>query len=199
MQRSWRLFFLVLCVALHGACATESVTLSPNLISPPSPLGAGAEVRVASAAEGIPDPIGHPTVTVFAIPAGDVRLEQGPERVMESVSKALEFAGYRPVAASERPGAPVLVCRVTQMEFKNYTWFMPMIHTWGDIALSLSLVDEAGQPRWQRDYTGNYDGNGFDEPFGKAVNTAFGKILVRATEDFASTEFRAACCEAAPR
>jgi hypothetical protein len=153
---------------------------------------------MAAAAEGVPETIGHPTVTVFAIPAGDVTLDQGGAGIMKAVGAALEAAGYRPVAAADRPDGPVLVCQVTRMEFKNYTWFMPMIHTWGDIELSLALVEDGDRTRWRKDYAGNYDGNGFDEPFGKAVNTALGKILARAAEDFTSAEFRAACCEPPP-
>ena len=199
-RRAMRLRIALLAVAamLSGACATETVWLSPNQVSPPDVNGAGAEVGVAAAAEGIPEVIGHPTVTVFAIPAGDVAVDQGGEKVMQAVAGALQAAGYRPVAAADRPGAPHLTCQVTRMEFKNYTWFMPMIHTWGDIELSLVLVDGAGQTRWRKEYAGNYDGNGFDEPFGKAVNTALGKILARATEDFTTAEFRAACCEPPP-
>ena len=193
-----RIALLSVAAAVSGACASETVWLSPNQIAPPAANGAGAEVTVAAAAEGVPDPIGHPTVTVFAIPAGDVRIEQGGEGIMKAVAGALESAGYRAVAAADRPDGPVLVCQVSRMEFKNYTWFMPMIHTWGDIELSLALVDGGGQARWRKEYAGNYDGNGFDEPFGKAVNTALGKILSRAAEDFTNAEFRAACCEPPP-
>jgi hypothetical protein len=173
---------------------TQTVWLDPERVPPPAPTGGGAEVRLAGAAEGVPETIGHHTVTVFAIPAGDLHLQRGPEDLMKAIAGALESAGYRPIAAAEPPGEPVLVCQVTRMEFKNYTWFMPLIKTWGDIELSLSLVDGEGRARWRRDYAGRYDEGDWGVSFQKAVNLALGQILARAAPDFASAGFREACC-----
>jgi hypothetical protein len=185
---------LLLAVAFQGACVTQTVWLDPERVPAQTPAGAGSEVRVAAAAEGVPESIGQHTVTVFAIPAGDLRLQRGPEDLMKAISGALESAGYRAVPAAERPGEPLLVCHVTRMEFRNYTWFMPFIKTWGDIELSLSLVDAEGGTRWRKDYAGRYDEGDWGVSFMRAVNLALEQILAHAAQDFASAEFRAACC-----
>jgi hypothetical protein len=195
MQSPFRLSLLLAAAALQTACVSETVWLDPEPVPSQASIATGAEVGVAEAAEGVPEAIGNRTLTVFAIPAGDLHLQRGPTDLMKAIGGALEAAGYRPVPASARPGEPVLVCHVTRMKFKNYTWFMPFIKTWGDMELSLSLVDGEGRARWQKSYVGAYDEGDWGVSFMRAVNLSLDQILAQAARDFASAEFRAACCE----
>lgn len=194
-----RLAFMFV-VLVEAGCATH-VKFAPTVLAPPAPVTHGGEVAVAHEAEGVPTDIGKATITVFAIPASAVRFDEpnGAEQIMSGMRDALRAAGYDPVTAADPPRGPMLACRITEMHFKNYTWFMPMIQTWGTIRLGLSLTDPGGAIRWQKDYEGKYDGNGVNESFDKAVNVAMGKILTRAAEDFTTPEFRAACCDATGR
>ncbi len=187
---------LAIAVVSTGTGCTTRVKLAPTVLAPPSPITGGGSIAVAREAKGVPDTIGSETISVFAIPAASVRLAEAnnAEQLMDSLRETLRAAGYQPVTAPERPTGPVLGCEIKEMHFKDYTWFMPMIHTWGTIRLGLSLADADGHVHWQKDYEGTYDGNGVAESFDKAVNVALGKILARAGEDFTTPEFHAACC-----
>lgn len=65
------------------------------------------------------DLLGPSTVTVFAIPSGKAHLRDGSERMRTAIGEALVAADYRPVARRDRPGGPVLECRVSRMNFKT--------------------------------------------------------------------------------
>lgn len=185
---------LGLSLALITACGAQHVHLNVVESTSDGPgVGGGSPVAVASEAEGIPDPIGLSTVTLFAIPSGQAHFRDGSVRVMEAVSKSLEAVGYRPVTKAERPVGPWLACEVSRMKFKTYTWFFPAIVVWSDIELSISLLDPAGKTIWAKGYA---DNRRSDESIQNALNAAFQRIRIQMEEDFASEAFKAACCEA---
>ncbi len=196
MQRITRFAFASLLLLVSG-CGVTLVSLAPTVRAPPTPVTGGDVVAVAGRAEAVPDTIGYGTITVFAIPASPVRFSDpdAAERIMHGLREALRAAGYRPVTPPEPPQGPVLTCRIKEMRFKNYTWLMPLIQTWGRIRLTLALTDPPGAVRWQKDYEERYRKGGVGESFDEAVNVVMGKILARAAEDFTTREFRTACCD----
>ncbi|MBY0401032.1 hypothetical protein K2X89_12095 [Myxococcota bacterium] len=197
-RASLGLALLMLSIASLAGCATERVLLNAEPIAIAEASDPGSAIGLSRGAEGVPDTVGRPTFTLFAIPVGRVRLDRGPERIMEGLGKALEAADYRPVPAEERPELPALICKVTHFKFKTYTWFMPLTLLWGEIKLEISLVGPEGRVLWKNEYSGDYDGKGVGESFDKAMNSAFSKIVTHASEDFSKDSFRAACCGPVP-
>lgn len=188
--------FVAILMLLGCGCGATRVSLAPSIPTPSQPVAGGGKVAVARQADGLPDTIGRATITVFAIPTSSVQFgdPDTAERIMRGLRATLRKAGYQPIDPADLPLGPVLTCRIKEMSFKNYTWFMPAIITWGTIRLTLALSDPTGAVRWQRDYEGHYSDTEVGEGFDEAVNTVMGRILARAAEDFTSSEFSAACC-----
>ena len=183
-------------MTLLAAC---SATLNPRIPTPSGGPTFEDPLAANKSASGMPSPIGHGTFTVFAIKISDVRVSNGDaaELVMAAFKRTLEGHGYQVVEPAAAPGSPVFECRVRQFEFKNYTWFAPLIFNWGDIALDLQLTDPSGKELWKQSYTG--ESWKFAYSFTRVVNSALEEILDKAVADFASPPFREACCtKAAP-
>ncbi len=197
MVVSVRFLLLTIIGASLAAGCTAKVRLSPKAVAPETVIGGNATVLVAPAALGVPETIGHETISLFAIPAIAVKLSN-PEPgidLMNGVREALRQAGYEPVPAGEEQGKPVLECRVLEMYFKNYTYFFPIVRTWGRVRLELALVDADGTIRWQREYAEDFAETDVDvDDFRSALNLTVGKILTRAAADFSQPDFKQACC-----
>jgi hypothetical protein len=183
---------------VQSGCAATQISLAPTIAAPAAPVRTGDHVAVAPRAEGLPDLIGYGTVTVLAIPASPVRFSgaDGPERIMNGVREALRRAGYTVSMPADHPNAPVLTCRINEIDFSDYTWLGPTVRIWGYINLTLALMDPIGTLRWQKDYASQYAKSGVGTSFDTAVNAAMGEILARAAEDFTTADFRTACCSA---
>lgn len=197
MVVSVRLLLLTIIAASLAAGCTAKVRLSPKAVAPETVIGGSATVVVAPAALGVPETIGHETISLFAIPAIAVKLSN-PEPgidLMNGVREALRQAGYVPVPLEQGQGKPVLECRVHEVYFKNYTYFLPVVRTWGRVRLELSLVENNGAVRWQRHYAEDFAETSVDvDDFQSALNLTVGKILTRAAADFTQPDFKQACC-----
>lgn len=189
--------FACVAAAIVTAGCTVTIPLSPKVDAPPTRVTDGAAVAVAPKAQDVPTVIGRGTITVFAIPADSIQLdpEHGAAQIMDGVREALRSAGYTPVACADPPAGPFLTARITKAHFRNYTWLMPVILTWGTLRMSVVLAAPDGGTLWQRDYEGTYKGA---EGFSTAVNEAFGQILTHSANDFASPQFRSVCCPTSP-
>jgi hypothetical protein len=190
-----RLAVVMLGVALIGSGC--SVHLDPKV---PSAMGAPREgsFGAESAARGMPSTVGHGTFTVFAIPVASVSISNGPgdRLVMDKVRETIAAAGYRVLDASagEVSGRPVLQCGVTRFSFRNYTWLVPLVFTWGGIELDLKLVDSTGGVRWHQTYAGK--STNLTYSFSRAVNSSMSQILEKLAQDVSSDAFQRACCAA---
>jgi len=58
--------------------------------------------------------------------------------------ETLTAAGYRVRDAKGVGDGPVLQCDVKRFSFRNYTWLVPLVFTWGGVDLDLSLVNRDG-------------------------------------------------------
>lgn len=188
---------LVLICCLQAGCGATQISLAPSI--PLATVGDGPRkpIVVAPRAEGLPETVGYGTVTVFAIPATPVRYSDADPaaRVMDSLRDVLGASGYRAVTAP--PGhVPYvqLTCRVDEMRFRNYTWLMPLVITWGTLRLTLTLQTADGKDLWQRTYEAKYNSRGLGELFNNAVNKALSDIWTQAAVDFSSDAFRRHCC-----
>lgn len=185
----------MLVIAGAAMLAACSATINPRIPSATTGTTFGDRLAAQRTASGMPNPIGHGTFTVFAIKISSVDVTNGDaaELVMNAFKRTLEGYGYRLVDPASAPESPIFECRIRQFEFKNYTWFAPVIFNWGDIALDLQLTDPSGKALWKQSYTG--ESWKFAYSFTRVVNDALEQILDKAVADFASPAFREACCE----
>lgn len=155
-------------------------TMSGCSISPLSheglaPLAAkrSGSLMVAEKAEGLNgSKVGWGRITVFAIPVVPIYIA-GDESIqlMDNISEALRLAGYSTNSEDETTGATSdlrLVATVHKTRYSNYTWFAPLIPTWGGMDVTLTLVNKEGESRW----TKNFVGSGFTFNFFDGYNIA---------------------------
>lgn len=180
---------LMMAVLVSSGC---SVALKHH-----EPLGLPAQpysdqVAVSRRAEGIEGKVGWGRFTVFYIPLVPIHIEgDGNEQVMEQIRDALQQVGYRvTVVDSETPPpVPVLKCKVEKFWFNNYTWFLPIVPTWGEVRLTLSLLSRDGKLLWSRAFSGGGSTLNFTDGYSIAANESMQKILNDMVREFASQEF----------
>lgn len=142
-------------------------------------------------------PIGQMTVTLFAIPSGSVETTSpvGIEVVMQ-VKEALESAGYQITLAKAPYSAPlptnILKLQINEFHFRNYSWFAPLLFTWGNIALTLTLENHEGKVRFARTF--QQSGNSYRpfDGFEVAIKEALTEILNQIVKVSSTEEFRQA-------
>lgn len=156
--------------------------------------GVRPTVSVSQAASGTPSPIGHGTISVFAIKVAPVRIANGSgdQVLMDIFKRALQENGYQVADAKASEALPVVECTVQKFRFQNYTWFVPIVPTWGGIDLEVRVASRDGKALWTKSYSGGSWNLWYS--FNSAVNRAMEKILEQAVADFGSSSFREACC-----
>jgi hypothetical protein len=193
-------------LAIAGALLATgcAVTLDPSIpkgglpsdVATVSDAASGVRptVSVSQAASGTPSPIGHGTISVFAIKVAPVNIANGSgdQVLMDIFKRALQESGYQVADPKASEALPVVECTVQRFRFQNYTWFVPIVPTWGGIDLEVRVASRDGKTLWTKSYSGGswnlwYSFNG-------AVNRAMEKILEQAVADFGSSSFREACC-----
>src|SRR5262245_25107214 len=107
---------------------------------------AQGDIVADPSARGVPDTIGYGTFSVFAIPIAPVHIDNGngDQLVMQAIRDALHADGYRVIDTGSDHGSPALQCRVSKFRFRNYTWLVPLVFTWGGIDLDLQITDRQG-------------------------------------------------------
>jgi hypothetical protein len=141
--------------------------------------------------------IGHATVTVFSIESGDVTSTTPlTEEVVTQVRQAVESLGYQVTLVDSTHPVPnpssILKVRINKYYFQNYTWFWPIVPTWGSIALELTLQNPDGKVLYHRSFSGS--GNSYcltgDCAFGAATKEALTEVLNKIVAACSSEEFR---------
>ena len=175
-----------------------SVALSPRIPTDFGGSQGSGQVAANPAALGMPGTIGHGTFTVFAIQVASVTISngQGDRLVMDSIKQTLHAAGYTVLDSTEAKSVPVLECRVNNIDFKNYTWFFPIVPTWGSIDMDLRLTDANGRSVWSRTYHGSSWNITYS--FSSAVNSAMTEILDQFAKDATDPGFQKSCSVAVP-
>ena len=181
---------LILGLLLGSGCGVRLDPTVPHGLGIPRDGSFG----VSSAARGMPTRIGWGTFTVFAIPVAPVHITNGPgERIVtDKVRETLVGAGYRVVEPGVAGDGPVLECDVKRFSFRNYTWLVPIVFTWGGVELNMRLVDPHGAPLWERSYTGKNFNLAYS--FDEAANRSMEKVLEDFGRDVAQDDFFRACC-----
>lgn len=171
-----------------------SVALKHDSLSSP-PQTYADQIAVSRRAEGIDGKVGWGRFTVFYIPLVPIYINgDGNEQLMEHIGDALQQVGYKVtiVGSETSPPAPVLKCKVEKFWFNNYTWFFPVVPTWGEVRLTLSLVSRNGRLVWSRAFTGDGSTFNFTDGYSIAANKSMEKILNDMVREFASQEFHRA-------
>lgn len=142
--------------------------------------------------------IGRATFTVFAITSGSIRTQDSvEEEVLNEVKLALEAGGYRVKAvrglAPTDDSAPIILkAAVHQLYFKNYNWLFPLVPTWGDIEIALTVEDALGERLFRRSFIGSgtsYQLIGHDA-FETATKEAMTDICQQIRDMVRSEDFR---------
>jgi len=130
--------------------------------------------------------------TIFAIPVVPVHVEgDGNIAIAQGIQDALSQAGYTPKAidASDPVAGKVLTCEVDRFGFSNYTYFFPIVPTWGNVGLKVNLQSADKSVLWTRDYRGSGLTLNFFDGYTSSCRGAMTSILNQMTADFASDEF----------
>ena len=148
----WSTLWCILVAMLTGSGC--SVALKPQPLSPPVQTYSD-QIAVSRRAEGLEGKVGWGHFTIFYIPLVPIYIEggDGNEQVMDQIRAALEQVGYKVsmVDGSETSlPTPILRCKVEKFWFNNYTWFFPIVPTWGEVRLTLSLLSRDGKLLWSR-------------------------------------------------
>ncbi len=176
-------------IFFSSAC---TVRLDHKPLNKPAVSHSGV-VKVTQTADGVAARVGWGTFTVFAIPVAPAYFESAAsELVMKGVGDALASAGYSPSFTNTRGGGKQIICTVKDPSYRNYTYFFPIVFTWGGLTLDVSVVNSAGATVWKHSARGGsfnvYPFGGFEA----AGRASFTKALNALTSEFAGEEFAAA-------
>jgi hypothetical protein len=112
---------------------------------------------------------------------------------MDKLKDTLAQAGYHAANTGTTSDGPVLECNVKRFSFRNYTYFFPLVFTWGGVDLDMRLAGRDGRVLWQRSYSG--DSSNLAYSFTGAANQSMEQALNKFGRDATSEEFFRACCQ----
>jgi len=193
------LLWASLIMGLVGCGTSHQMPLTHDVLATPQQRFSAHIVMQEQAVDRRESPgqIGQMTATLFAIPSGSVETTNpvGVEVVMQ-VKEALESTGYQITLAkapySDPLPANILKVQINEFHFKNYSWFAPLVFTWGDIALKLTLEDHESKVLFARTF--HQSGNSYRpfDGFEVAIKEALTEILNQIVTASSTEEFRRA-------
>jgi len=147
--------------------------------------------------------IGKHTVTVFALPAGNINTHESTplkQSFASAVRDALEAVGYELIPADNAPAAaPVLRGEVNACWWWSYSWFWPVVVQGGENKVTLVLESREGQRLWQRTFSRIQPGvaPGVACAFDLMIKSSMTKLVQDIVRACSSDEFKVALGEAA--
>lgn len=159
-------------------------------------------LNIAEKAEGLPgSKVGWGRLTPFAIPIVPIYI-QGDESIdlMNNIKEALALAGYtaNTVSADGQAGnALTLHATVNKKRYSNYTYFAPLVPTWGSMDVTLSLQDAIGEKVWEQNFRGGGFTMNFFDGYNIASRESMTEILDQMVIAFDSDEFYGAISDLA--
>ncbi len=138
------------------------------------------EINIAEKASGLDGgKVGWGRLTPFAIPVAPVYVK-GDESadLMNNIKEALVLSGYTAntvLDSVEGNGSPILHALVNKKRYSNYTYFAPLVPTWGGMDVTLSLVRQDGETVWEH----NFKGGGFTMNFFDGYNIVSKKSMTK--------------------
>jgi hypothetical protein len=187
-------FFSAATLMVLMAVSGCSVALKPQPFTAPVQTYSD-QIAVSRRAEGIDGKVGWGRFTVFYIPLIPIYIEggDGNEQVMQQVGIALQQAGYKvSVVDGADPSlpAPLLKCKIEKFWFNNYTWFFPIVPTWGEVRLTLNLFSrDGGKLLWSHSFSGDASTFNFTDGYSIAANKSMKIIVDDMVREFANADF----------
>lgn len=174
----------------HGKLDQPAQTCSGTINISKSAVGSERKPKGASGR------VGWGRFTVFAIPVVPIYVTgDGNTEVMNQIQAALTQVGYK-VETTDGSGVgtgKVLVCKVDEFKYNNYTWIFPFVPTWGRIKLDVSLMGPDQRVLWNRQFEGQATSwLWFCNAYSRAAKASTTEILNNMISAFSSDEFRAA-------
>lgn len=192
-----RLIGMILPAAVLVLVAGCSIQMQHDPLIEPTQLR-NAQVNVAPRAENIvPNRrVGWGRFTVFAIPVVPVHVRgDASELLVKEVQAALQQAGYTVSTAAStnafaQSGSPVtLNVKVEKYRFSNYTYFFPLVPTWGTTHISLNVDAADGTTIWQESFAEGGSTLNFFDGYTIASRKSVTRVLNRMVTAFGSDEF----------
>ena len=190
------LFYLMGCVGAGG----NRVDLAHDTLSTPKQRLSESIAMQKSAEDRRPagEPIGHATMTLWAVESGSVTTtDPVAEGVVMQVKQALESIGYQVTLVDSAHPVPnpsnILKVNIKEFNFKNYNgfWPIPIVPTWGSIELGLTIENPAGKVLYEKSFRGG--GNSYcltgECAFGTATKEAMTDVLNKIVEECSGEEF----------
>ena len=135
--------------------------------------------------------MGWGTLTPFFIPIVPIHVDGDANgQLMTQVHDALKQAGYSTTTGGGTGGKHLEV-KVDDVGYHNYTYFFPLVPTWGGLTVKASLV-RGGQELWTKDFSGKGATLNFTDGYTISHRKAMTKILNQMVEAFASPGFNQA-------
>lgn len=146
------------------------------------------------------DRIGRATFTVFAITTGSITTTNPVgEQMVDQIIDALSSLGYEANKSTNSTAntnsteqSLKLKIAINEIWFKNYNWTFPVVPTWGDIKITVSLENSSGKQIFEKSYQG--EGNSFclsgNCAFSNATKEAMTEVLNAVVSDFSSQTVR---------
>ncbi|MBS3952376.1 MAG: hypothetical protein KGZ88_05450 [Methylomicrobium sp.] len=186
------------CVGIGG----EQIDLSHEALTTPAQQFS-EKLKVENPATDLreeKDRIGRATFTVFAITTGSVRTTNPvDEQMVDQIIEALTSLGYQAnkstnvsANASNAEDPLTLKIAINEIWFRNYNWTFPLVPTWGDIDITISLVNSSGNKLFEKSYQGGGSSLCLTGHcgFSNATKEAMTEILNVIISDFSSEPVR---------
>jgi hypothetical protein len=172
-----------------------SITPMHKELKSPVKLTQG-NVATAGSATGMPaGKVGWGTISLFAIPVAPVHVEGDASRdTMNFVRDALTTAGYTvsTVETGARAPGPVLTVGINHYKFRNYTWLVPLIFSWGRIELDATLRGADDNVLWTKSYLGKGTSVHITQGFTNSAAKCMTRVLDEMVVDFGTPAFAGA-------
>ena len=185
----------VALVLLSTGC---SINMKHEALNAPAMTRSGAVNVTASATGSSKHPkgadgcAGWGRFLIFAIPVVPIYVDgDGNAAIASEIQDALTQAGYTPktIEASAPATGKLLTCQVDRFRFSNYTYFFPVVPTWGRVGLQLNLQGPDKGVLWSKHYEASGGTLNFFDGYSSSCNSAMTKILNQMVTDFAAQDF----------
>lgn len=178
---------LTMVSVLLTGCSVKMARDEGAVVAPSSGV-----VTTAAKAEGIDGKVGWGRITMFYIPVVPIFVEgDANELTMHQIRRALRASGHQ-IAVQQEDAAqqgPVLKAKVDNIWFNNYTWFFPLVPTWGNVQIAVSVVDPRGTPVWTKSFEGSGITLNFFNGYTSASDQAWETLSAEMAAAFSSPEF----------
>jgi hypothetical protein len=184
---------MLLVLSLSGCSITQ---LQHTELQIPENLQSG-QVYVEERATGFTGGrVGWGRVTVFSIPVVPIHIHSDEAiDLMQVVQDSLSTAGYAAHTAGSSQGEVVLAAHVNEVRFNNYTWFVPIIPTWGRISVTLTLESASGHVLWEKLFESKGTTYNFTDGYNIAATKIVTQLADNMVEAFTSLDFSQALAE----